>query len=587
MDMENMPQNWFEMPEIKARFYDRAVWIPLRQASTLIDEGSSGYLGYREEYFGVGSILVPISEKSQAEKLEWADIGLRGTHKGYVNGDTYTPAYVYRDFEGGLVAEHPVIVGEANSLECTNWILNPDISVTLDLKNEGDTWVCMSRGYEEVIKIRKNENGCIVAILMKASYLKDYLAARKMTLYITSYRSRVQVVSDRTHLTWADPHVITKDMDRWEGRIMEIHEGGHQYGSKFAVLHTSRTDVDFDEDIPEFGFASEESTTSESWEGGFDGKKLYRVEGELWRNEWVEPAAKSEIVAGEENEPTSFFITDNSGTTESRKTLDNGKSRWLWFSPSVIATVLNFRGSSLEWHTMNTGSIKTTGGFNTHFGINSIGLVNVYAKDIGLLPDWEQKIWAGHNIAPDGKVSTELLMSQMEAKPASTQAPEDFLALSVQDFNKLILEKYGVSVLRDHPDVDFLLRNTHRFKVMNEQNLFELAKNLTRLLIERLDVSVMRPLVVIGKDEKLGSMKLLERMLSTKIEPGIVHNLLTPLHVIYDLRLADAHLTSSEIAKNYAASGINTSDPFVMQGCQLIDYFVVGLAKIIREVSKI
>jgi hypothetical protein len=69
-----------------------------------------------------------------------------------------------------------------------------------------------------------------------------------------------------------------------------------------------------------------------------------------------------------------------------------------------------------------------------HFGINSRGLVNVYAKDIALLPDWQQKIWAGYNIGPDGKVSEELLASQAEAQPADTQAPEVFLGKGLRAY---------------------------------------------------------------------------------------------------------------------------------------------------------
>jgi len=65
--------------------------------------------------------------------------------------------------------------------------------------------------------------------------------------------------------------------------------------------------------------------------------------------------------------------------------------------------------------------------YTVHFGINSLGLLNVYAKDIGLLPEWQQRIWAGYNVGPDGKVSKELLASQIDAEPADTQAPEAFL----------------------------------------------------------------------------------------------------------------------------------------------------------------
>ena len=37
-----------------------------------------------------------------------------------------------------------------------------------------------------------------------------------------------------------------------------------------------------------------------------------------------------------------------------------------------------------------------------HFGVNALGFVNVFAKDIGFLREWEQQIWAGFNVGPEG-----------------------------------------------------------------------------------------------------------------------------------------------------------------------------------------
>jgi hypothetical protein len=62
-----------------------------------------------------------------------------------------------------------------------------------------------------------------------------------------------------------------------------------------------------------------------------------------------------------------------------------------------------------------------------HFGMNRLPLINAYAKDVALLPEWQQRIWAGHNVGPEGGVSEELLASQVRAQPARTQAPEEFL----------------------------------------------------------------------------------------------------------------------------------------------------------------
>lgn len=90
--------------------------------------------------------------------------------------------------------------------------------------------------------------------------------------------------------------------------------------------------------------------------------------------------------------------------------------RWLWFRASVVNELLNSRGFKLEWYTAETGAIKSTSGLKTHFGINSSDLITVYAYDIARLASWEQHVWAGHNVAPEGKVSKGAARSAGEGK---------------------------------------------------------------------------------------------------------------------------------------------------------------------------
>jgi len=66
---------------------------------------------------------------------------------------------------------------------------------------------------------------CLLEI--KAEYLRDYLCARSMGLYITSYRSRTEVVKDPGLIKWEDNNKVdASDVERWEGYITAIQEGG-------------------------------------------------------------------------------------------------------------------------------------------------------------------------------------------------------------------------------------------------------------------------------------------------------------------------------------------------------------------------
>ncbi|MBK8019162.1 MAG: hypothetical protein IPK20_22420 [Betaproteobacteria bacterium] len=123
---------------------------------------------------------------------------------------------------------------------------------------------------------------------------------------------------DASHINWpSEPYRKEEGLDRWEGRITAIAPGGMPYGAKTAVFHVARTDVDADEDVPSFDFPKDEDVTSESWEIEHKGEKLYRIQGELWRNEWIEPTPTSPIIRGDRGDPGVAFVVDASGARKS------------------------------------------------------------------------------------------------------------------------------------------------------------------------------------------------------------------------------------------------------------------------------
>jgi hypothetical protein len=228
------------------------------------------------------------------------DVGIRLQHSGFYQDDKYTPADVYEDYRGEFTGAFLVLHQSFNSVEVAEWHLNQDFVITLGLKREKDIWVCPEEGYIEVARIHKKEDGNPFLLEVRAEHLKDYLCARNLGLYITSYYSRDIVTEDASFINWEGGSSSSKtENESWEGRVLQIHEGGLPYGEKMAVLHIARTDVDESDDIPDIsGIPTDENTTSSSWEREFQGKKLYRVLGELWRNEWIAPAQISQRIKG-------------------------------------------------------------------------------------------------------------------------------------------------------------------------------------------------------------------------------------------------------------------------------------------------
>ena len=467
-----MNQEWFEMKDIRKRNYSKSVWIPLRAVFTLIGKGKYGYEGYKNEFFGSGSIAVPIKSIKAAKKLGWMDIGISHQHSGHVEDGVYIPADIYKDYGEEFEGIHLILDQMSHDDEPHVWHLNQDLVLALGLKREGNSWVCPQDGYTEVARLRMS-----------------------------------------------------------------------------------------------------------------DGSKLFRVLGELWRNEIIEPGKLSPKVRGDEEGSTVYFIIDAEGSKLcGRDLIDAGK--WLWFKPEVIMALYHRRGGALSFYTQQTGSVSCLYGYNVHFGVNDLGLVNVYAKDVGLLPEWQQQIWAGYNITPEGGVSSELLASQVRASPANTQAPEEFLGKALELVNELSSAKIGIRIFRDHEAIPSLLTKSHRFRSVDETSFYALAKDLARLIADSLDADAMQTIVPPPKKTKWGSLKSLENLLASKYDRELVRKITAPLVGIYELRHADAHLPGSEIEDAFKLINIDRYLPFVHQGYQMLHQVVssiYGVAEVLKR----
>ena len=74
-----------------------------------------------------------------------------------------------------------------------------------------------------------------------------------------------------------------------------------------------RTDVDEGEDAPVMGPESNDNTASESTKGHRSGYEGVRVEGEFWRDEWIERQGRSKRVRGDEEQTRPEFIVETDG----------------------------------------------------------------------------------------------------------------------------------------------------------------------------------------------------------------------------------------------------------------------------------
>jgi len=568
-----MNQDWILQNKETRRTFSGATWVPLR-ASINDERGEIQSIGYVSEYFGCGSVAFPPEHREVAEKLGWVSIGISHSAQPYAYEDGHYSSieqYQYNDKEPigvHLVFEHPQpVVG--GSL----WILNPDLVVALHLIKDGKNWVRPEENFVVVAREVLDERGNHHLIEIKREFLLDYLAARNLSLRLAYYRQRVENVAALEGSAYAN---LTNQQEQRDGGRFQllIRSLDDVFGGSWASFRTWRTDVDEDEDAPVMGPESNDNTEYETSRGHRSGYKGVRLEGEFWRDEWIEHRGQSKRVRGDTDTNLPQFIVETDGTRMASADLDNEDiGRWLWFRTSIVNELLGLRGFSLKWYTAETGGIRSTSGYVTHFGINSSDLVTVYAYDVARLAGWEQHIWAAHNVVPDGKVSNELLAAQVKAKPASTHAVEDLLFKVMELLERGFRQEFNLSLYTHDIDHVAALEHISRFASKDQTSLLRLAKELVRVFSDRLDVRELRKLSTHSDKEKLGSNKLLQDVLAQKIGADKAHQVFSPIVGAYEMRVGDAHPTSSKIADALKLVGIDESKSFLRQGEQLISNF--------------
>ncbi|WP_086480463.1 hypothetical protein [Oceanospirillum sanctuarii] len=565
-----MNQDWILQKRETRRTFSNSTWVPLR-ASVKDEKGNAYYAGHVAEYFGCGSVAFPPEHRKIAEKASWGDIGIGRTPEPYAYEDGYyspIDQYEWNDKEPigiHLVFEYPQpVVGG------TLWGLNPDLVVALRLIKEGNNWVRPEENFVIVAREILDEQGQPRLIEIKKEFLLDYLAARDLSLKLSYYRQRVENVPslENSEYSGLESHQEQRDGGQYELLIRSLND---VFGGSWAMLRSWRTDVDEEEDAPIMGPETNENTDYEKSEGNRSGYDGVRVEGEFWRDEWVDHQGISKRIRGDADTNLPQFIVETDSTRIPSSELNSEYvGRWLWFRSSIVNELLGLRGFSLEWHTSETGSIRSTSGYRVHFGINSADFITVYAYDIARLPSWEQHIWAAHNAVPEGKISSELFDSQVKAQPASTRAVEVLFLEVMNMLEDGFRREFDVSLFSHELDFAEALKQISRFESKDQASLLRLAKEIVRAFSDRLNVKELRTLSKHENKDKLGSIKILQDILSQKVGNDDARRVFGPIVGAYDMRIGDAHPTSSGIGEALELAGIDKESSFLRQGQQLI-----------------
>jgi hypothetical protein len=130
-----------------------------------------------------------------------------------------------------------------------------------------------------------------------------------------------------------------------------------------------------------------------------------------------------------------------------------------------------------------------------------------------------------------------------------------------------------VSLFSHEIDDAASMQHVSGFSNKDKVSLLRLAKALFRIFSDRLDVRSFRKLSNHPDKEKLGSNQLLQSILTQKAGEARAREVFTAIAGAYDMRLGDAHPTSSKIGEALKLAGIDTTALYLRQGEQLFRNF--------------
>jgi hypothetical protein len=507
-------QEWLEQKDIESRGFSRGTWIPLMVDDYPVHEGAPMQAGYISEFRSIETLVVKNADRHTFRNAEWDSIQRNGSHSAWAHeGKFHAPDKYYRDDDAEPTALYPVLRQGYETEPHDIWDLNQEITHSLRLLRKGDSWIRPSENRIEVARLRRQSDGAPGCLEMRAEFLRDYLKARDSALLVGGFIIREVVREDFPDLDWND------------GSVEREFSHGEWEGARHALV---------------------------------DDAHLQHAQGRIWWTEWVEPAAKSTRVAEEEDDHKIQFIVDNQGGERLSGIELEQHHGWLWFSAGVVRDILRNDHATLKWHSLETASIGAGAGRNVYFGVNSIGLLQVWAKDIAQLPVWFQRMWFPHNVTPEGGVSGELITTQVRAWFNSSTAPEKQFVENLFRLANRTVEKFGTSLLKNPAPAAEVSRTIHRFYDSSFESVCLLAKEMCRHVVEKLDAGEIDKLLSpenkkLADEKKYRSLKRLELLITQHGEDG--RRIAQPLAGLNDLRQGDAHPKSSDLRESLQLFG--------------------------------
>jgi len=223
----------------------------------------------------------------------------------------------------------------------------------------------------------------------------------------------------------------------------------------------------------------------------------------------------------------------------------------VFFNIEVLLKYSYHPSYSLELGANSLGSIYKGQEYLIQFGVNPNGKVIMWLGDVGELEVEEQHYLRSENVQSDHSISSEFYEAEIEVKWANP-SNERFLLTQRLQLYEAVLHKLGTSISQLLPETIKVAPKIKRPLVSTEEAFSEVIIPMNMIFVESINNQELKRVLeaqgVDVKDKK--GLKLFELWIQSVLKIEDAKDIVSPLFVLYDLRIAMAHLQSSEGKEN-------------------------------------
>lgn len=220
----------------------------------------------------------------------------------------------------------------------------------------------------------------------------------------------------------------------------------------------------------------------------------------------------------------------------------------VFFNLEVLLKYCYHPSYSLELGADTYGNIYKGSDHLISFGINRNGKVLMWLGDIAKLDINEQHYLCSENINSDHDIASEFYEGQIEVQWAEPSKEKKLFQKRIT-LHEAVLKKFSLNLTQLEPETIKTAASIFRPIVSSNMAFTSVIIPMNKIFVESINnKQIKQDLKQFDglKLDKVGSIKLFQYWLENRIGYKDAANIVSPLFILYDLRISLAHLQSEE-----------------------------------------